>query len=52
MLSATPCAFCHEPTGNFKEAVPEPAAKRRHYEETRDALLASAAKAGLQGDQR
>lgn len=51
-LPATPCAFCHEPTKTFKEAVPEPAAKRQHYETTRDALLASAAKMGLQGDQR
>ena len=51
-LPATPCALCHEPMGNAKEAVPEPADKRRHYEETRDALLAAVTKAGLQGDER
>jgi hypothetical protein len=48
-LPAFPCAFCHEGTGPLAEEAPEPAAGRRHYEEVRDALLAEASRAGLEG---
>jgi hypothetical protein len=48
-LPALPCAFCHEGTGPLAEETPEPEAGRRHYEEVRDALLAEASQAGLEG---
>jgi cytochrome c553 len=51
-LPATPCALCHEPAGGSREAVAEPAVEKRHYEETRDTLLAAAAKAGKKGDEQ
>jgi hypothetical protein len=51
-LPATPCALCHEPSATSREAVAEPPEKKRHYEETRDTLLAAAEKAGKKGDER
>lgn len=42
-LPETPCAFCHEGTG----PIGETAAIRKHYESTRDGLLAEAARLGL-----
>lgn len=46
-LPATPCAFCHEGAGRPEG---EPEKTRRHYESTRDALLAAAKTSGLAGD--
>jgi len=52
-LPAVPCALCHEPTTPKGGAVvPEPEGKRRHYVQLRDALLAQAAKLGLDGADR
>lgn len=53
-LPEIPCAFCHEADGPLAvevsgEVPEEPQQIRRHYEETRDALLAEAADQSLEG---
>jgi hypothetical protein len=47
-----PCALCHEPNSAGEPVVPEPEARRRHYLELRDELLAEAASRGLAGSER
>jgi hypothetical protein len=51
-LPDTPCAFCHEGGGPLASETVEPAARRAHYRELRDALLAEAGRQGLTGDRR
>lgn len=51
-LPQTPCAFCHEGPDSVATDIPEPEAKRRHYQELRDALLAEAGREQVQGDER
>jgi hypothetical protein len=51
-LPDTPCAFCHEGVGPLAKVVNEPPAKRQHFLQLRDTLLAAASRLGLQGDAR
>jgi glutaredoxin len=51
-LPETPCAFCHESTGEALEAVPEPPQIWNTYVRTRDGLLAKAESQGLTGTDR
>jgi hypothetical protein len=52
LLPAVPCALCHEPMPSGAPIVDEPEARRRHYLELRDQLLAEAARQGLTGAAR
>ncbi|HVS31185.1 MAG TPA: cytochrome b N-terminal domain-containing protein [Thermoanaerobaculia bacterium] len=55
MLSAlpeTPCAFCHEGVGPLSHRVAEPEAKATNYANQRKALMAVAARMGVEGDRR
>ncbi|MHB0972139.1 MAG: cytochrome c3 family protein [Thermoanaerobaculia bacterium] len=49
-LPDVPCAYCHE--GRDAGQLEESEKRRKHYEETRDGLLAAAAAQGLRGDDR
>jgi hypothetical protein len=51
-LPETPCAFCHEGTGRLAGVVPEPPEKAKRFAETRSALLATADRMRLEGDER
>jgi hypothetical protein len=51
-LPETPCAFCHEGPASVTADSSEPERVRRAYTERRDALLAEAARLGLQGNAR
>ena len=51
-LPSVPCAFCHEGSGPLANVEAEPAAKREHYRQLRDGLLAAAKAKGLEGDAR
>jgi hypothetical protein len=51
-LPEVPCVFCHEGSGALASLVPEPSKKASNYRETRDTLLATAARAGLKGEAR
>jgi nitrate/TMAO reductase-like tetraheme cytochrome c subunit len=51
-LPETPCAFCHEGNGPMVDPEAEPKAKREHYRQLRDTLLAAAARQNLAGDAR
>ncbi len=54
-LPETPCAFCHEGSGPLADTtgdLAEPKARREHYRQLRDSLLASAEHQGLKGDVR
>jgi len=50
-LPATPCAFCHQPTGSLGESYPERPSHGRNFAKTRDALLEDAPP-GLAADER
>ncbi len=51
-LPAMPCAFCHESGAVTAGAQEEPVSTRRHYEQVRDGLLATAAEQHLEGENR
>jgi hypothetical protein len=51
-LPETPCAFCHEGSGPLAQAVPEPPANVRRYQQMKATLLAAAERQGLRGDDR
>jgi hypothetical protein len=51
-LPETPCAFCHEGSGPLAAGAAEPRASRESYQRTRDALLATAGRLNLKGDDR
>jgi hypothetical protein len=51
-LPAVPCALCHEPGVQGPAVVPEPPARRKHYEQVRDALVAQAKAQHLEGADR
>lgn len=48
----TPCAFCHEGTGQLANVVPEPPDKAAHYQQMRQRLDAAADRLHLTGEAR
>ena len=51
LLPRYPCALCHEGKAPLAVEETEPEAKRRHYAQVRDGLLATASSQGLDGDE-
>lgn len=49
-LPETPCAFCHEATGQRSDVLGRPESTLQAYQAKRDSLLASARSSGLEGE--